>query len=325
MKRLNAICVALCVLATLPAAAQTESVSYPNRPVTWVVPFSAGSVYDNTARIIGNVLGEKLGQPVVIQNKPGASGIIGTQLVQQAKPDGYTMLYSGVSPLAIYPWLYKNLPYEPQKSFVPVNGVFDTTPILVVNAAKPYKTIGEFVDYLKKHPGEVNYGATRGGLVHLTGEMLQVASNTSMQMVPYTESAKLYADLVSGTIDGMFDFTATIRPYVEAGKVIPLAVASPQRLTAFPNVPTFRESGIDVNMTAWAIVVMPTGTPGDIVRKMSAALAEALRDPAVTKYMEQNNFGNLGHLGPEQLQKVIAEETAKYKVLVEKSGVSLEQ
>jgi tripartite-type tricarboxylate transporter receptor subunit TctC len=324
MKRLGPLCVALSLLTVLPAVAQTEPAVYPNRPVTWVVPFSPGSVYDNTARIIGNVAGDKLGQPIVIQNKPGASGIIGTQLVQQAKPDGYTMLYSGVSPLAIYPWLYKKLPYEPQKSFVPVNGVFDTTPILVVNAGRPYKTIAEFVDYLKKNPGKVNYGATRGGLVHLTGEMLQVASGTSMQMVPYTESAKLYADLISGTVDGMFDFTATIRPYVEAGKVVPLAVASAERLAAFPNVPTFKESGIDVNMTAWAIVVMPAGTPAEIVNKMSAAFAEAMRDPSVTKYMEQNNFGNLGQLGPEKLRELIVHETAKYKGLVERSGVSLE-
>ncbi len=324
MKRLGPLCVALSLLTVLPAVAQTEPAVYPNRPVTWVVPFSPGSVYDNTARIIGNVAGDKLGQPIVIQNKPGASGIIGTQFVQRAKPDGYTMLYSGVSPLAIYPWLYKKLPYEPQKSFVPVNGVFDTTPILVVNAGKPYKTIAEFVDYLKKNPGKVNYGATRGGLVHLTGEMLQVASGTSMQMVPYTESAKLYADLISGTVDGMFDFTATIRPYVEAGKVIPLAVASAERLAAFPNVPTFKESGIDVNMTAWAIVVMPAGTPTEIVNKMSAAFAEAMRDPSVTRYMEQNNFGNLGHLGPEKLRELIVHETAKYKGLVERSGVSLD-
>lgn len=324
MRGLIALGAALCLLAPLSAAAQTEQAPYPNRPITWVVPFSPGSVYDNTARMIGNALGEKLGQPVIIQNKPGASGIIGTQLVQQAKPDGYTMLYSGVSPLAIYTWLYKKLPYDPLKSFVPVNGVFDTTPILVVNAAKPYKTIVEFVDYLKKNPGKVNYGATLGGLVHLTGEMLQVATGTSMQVVPYTESAKLYADLISGTVDGMFDFTATIRPYIEAGKVVPLAVASQKRLTALPNVPTFNESGIDVNMTAWAVVVMPAGTPSEIVNRMSAAFAEAMRDPVVVKYMEQNNFGNLGDLGPDKLRDLIVSETAKFKVLVERSGVKVD-
>lgn len=323
MKRLIALCAALFMLPALPAAAQAQT-PYPNRPITWIVPFSAGSVYDNTARIIGKILGDKLGQPVIVENKPGASGIIGTQLVQQAKPDGYTMLYSGVSPLAIYPWLYKKLPYAPLTSFVPVNGVFDTTPILVVNAGKPYKTIGEFVEHLKNNPGKVNYGATLGGLVHLTGEMLQVATGTSMQVVPYTESSKLYSDLMSGTIDGMFDFTATIRPYIEAGKVIPLAVASPQRLQALPNVPTFKEGGIDVNMTAWAAVVMPAGTPSESVNKMSAAFAETMRDPAVTKYLEQNNFGNLGDLGPEKLLELIVSETAKYEVLVKRSGVSVE-
>lgn len=323
MRRLLALGAALCIVMAQPASAQTPQ-AYPNRPVTWVVPFSAGSVYDNTARIIGKVLSEKLGQPVVVENKPGASGIIGTQLVQQAKSDGYTMLYSGVSPLAIYPWLYKKLPYAPLTSFTPVNGVFDTTPILVVNASKPYKSIGEFVEHLKKNPGKVNYGATLGGLVHLTGEMLQVATGTTMQVVPYTDSAKLYADLISGTIDGMFDFTATIRPYIEAGKVIPLAVASPQRLDAFPKVPTFKESGIDVIVTAWAAVVMPAGTPPDTVSKMSAAFQEAMRDPSVAKYMEQNNFGNLGDIGPDKLRELIVSETARFKVLVERSGVSVE-
>lgn len=323
MRRLLALGAALFVAMAQPAPAQTPQ-AYPSRPVTWVVPFSAGSVYDNTARIIGKVLSEKLGQPVVVENKPGASGIIGTQLVQQAKPDGYTMLYSGVSPLAIYPWLYKKLPYAPLTSFAPVNGVFDTTPILVVNASKPYKSIGEFVEHLKKNPGKVNYGATLGGLVHLTGEMLQVATGTTMQVVPYTDSAKLYADLISGTIDGMFDFTATIRPYIEAGKVVPLAVASPQRLDAFPKVPTFKESGIDVIVTAWAAVVMPAGTPPEAINKMSAAFQETMRDPAVAKYMEQNNFGNLGDIGPDKLRELIVSETAKFKTLVERSGVSVE-
>jgi tripartite-type tricarboxylate transporter receptor subunit TctC len=324
MKRMIALCAAWCLLAPLPASAQTGEGAWPNRPVTWVVPFSTGSIYDSTARVVGNKLSEKLGQPVVIQNRPGASGIIGTQAVQQAKPDGYTMLYSGVSPLAIYVWLYKKLPYDPQKSFVPVNGVFDTTPILAVNASKPYKTVGEFVEYLKKNPGKVNYGGTLGGLQHLAGEMLQITTGTTMQLVPYTDSAKLSADLISGTIDGYFGFTDTLRPFVEAGKVIPLAVASTQRLPAFPNVPTFRESGIDVNLTAWAAVVMPEGTPSEIVNKMSAAFAETMRDPSVVKYMEQNNFGNLGEIGPEKLRQMIVSETAKFKDLVARSGVSVD-
>jgi tripartite-type tricarboxylate transporter receptor subunit TctC len=324
MKHLIALCTAVLLVAPLAASAQTGEGPYPNRPVTWVVPFSTGSIYDATARVVGARLSEKLGQPVVIQNKPGASGILGTQAVQQAKADGYTMLYSGVSPLAIYVWLYKKLPYDPQKSFVPVNGVFDTTPILAVNASKPYKTVAEFVDYLKKNPGKVNYGGTLGGLQHLAGEMLQITTGTTMQLVPYTDSAKLSADLMSGTIDAYFGFTDTLRPFVESGNVIPLAVASPQRLPAFPKVPTFKESGIDVNLTAWAAVVMPEGTPAEIVNRMSAAFQEAMRDPVVVKYMEQNNFGNLGEIGPAKLREMIVSETAKFKEIVARSGVSVD-
>jgi tripartite-type tricarboxylate transporter receptor subunit TctC len=271
------------------------------------------------------VLSEKTGQPVIVENKPGAGGIVGAEYVAQAKPDGYTMLYASSGPMATFVSLYKKLSFTPLKSFVPVNGMGDSSLLLVVNASKPYKTVEEFIDYLKKNPGKVNYGSAGAGTApHLIGEMFQIATGTSMVHVPYKVSANLYADLLSGTIDAIFDYTVVMRPHIDAGKVIPLGISREDRLKSFPNVPTFRERGLDVVLTAWSSIAMPAGTPPEIVNKMSAAFAETTRDPAVVKYNEANDFGNLGHLGPEKLKEFYISETAKFKTLVEKAGVSLD-
>lgn len=298
---------------------------YPNRAITWVVPFGAGGVTDNSARFVAKVLSEKIGQAVVVDNKPGAAGIVGTEFVAQSKPDGYTMLYGSSGPMATFPSLYKKLSYAPLKSFIPVNGMGDSALMLVVNAGKPYKTMEEFIDYLKKNPGKVNFGSSGTGTApHLIGELFQIATGTTMTHVPYKVSANLYADLLAGTIDAIFDYTVVMRPHVEAGKIVPLGMSSAQRLKSFPNVPTFKERGHDVELTAWSSIVMPAGTPPDVVKKMSDAFAETSRDPIVIKYNEENDFGNLGHMGPEKLREFFVSEAAKFKMLVEKSGATMD-
>ena len=317
---------ALLAIALSVAGAQAQQQApYPNRPITWVVPFGAGGVTDNSARFVAKVLSEKIGQAVIVENKPGAAGIVGAEYVAQAKPDGYTMVYGSSGPMATFVSLYKKLSFTPLKSFAPVHGMADSSLLLVVNASRPYKTVEEFIDYLKKNPGKVNYGSAGAGTApHLIGEMFQMATGTSMVHVPYKASANLYADLLGGTIDAIFDYTVVMRPHIEAGKVIPLGISREDRLKSFPNVPTFKERGHDVVLTAWASIAMPIGTPPEIVNKMSAAFAEASRDPAVIKYYEDNDFGNLGHLGPEKLKEFYISETAKFKTLVEKAGVSLD-
>jgi tripartite-type tricarboxylate transporter receptor subunit TctC len=235
------------------------------------------------------------------------------------------MLYASSGPMATFTSLYKKLSYKPLESFIPVNGMGDSSLLLVANASKPYKTVEEFVDYLKKNPGKVNYGSAGAGTApHLIGEMFQMATGTSMLHVPYKVSANLYADLLSGTIDVIFDYTVVMRPHIEAGKVRPLGISREDRLKSFPNVPTFKERNIDVVLTAWSSIAMPAGTPPEVVKKMSDAFAETTRDPAVIKYNEDNDFGNLGHLNPEKLKAFYVSEAAKFKTLVEKAGVSLD-
>jgi tripartite-type tricarboxylate transporter receptor subunit TctC len=307
------------------AAAQAQQAPYPNKPVTWVLGSGAGGVVDNSARFVAKVLSEKLGQQVIVDNKPGAGGIIGAEVVAQAKPDGYTMLYASQSQMSTFPHLYKKLSYNPLTSFVAVSGMGDSSLLMVVNAAAPYKTLEEFIAYAKKNPGKINFGSSGAGTsTHLLGEMLQMATGINMLHVPYRQPTNLYSDLMSGTVDVIFDFTVVMRPHVQAGKLRALAISRADRLKTFPDVPTFKERGLDIELTAWASLAMPAGTPPEIVNKMAAAMAEAARDPAVIKYFEENDFGNLGHLGPEKLKAFYVSESEKFKKVVEKAGVSLD-
>lgn len=313
------------LLALGSVTAQAQPAPYPNRPVTWVLGSGAGGVVDNSARFVAKVLSEKLGQTVVIENKPGAGGIIGAEAVAQAKPDGYTMLYASQSQMATFPFLYKKLSYDPLKSFVAVNGMGDSSLLLVVNAAAPYKTIEEFVDYARKNPGKLNFGSTGAGTSpHLLGEMLQMATGITMTHVAYKQPSALYADLMSGTVDMAFDFSVVVRPFIEGGKMRALGISRADRLKTFPDVPTFKERGLDIELTAWASLAMPAGTPPEIVNRMAKAMQEATQDPSVIKYFADNDFGNLGHLGPEQLRAFYVSEGVKFRKVVEKAGVTLD-
>jgi tripartite-type tricarboxylate transporter receptor subunit TctC len=298
---------------------------YPNRPITWVIPSGAGSASDVNARTVAKVLGEKIGQPILIDNRPGAGGIVAAEFVAQAKPDGYTMLYATSGPAATFAAFYKKLSYQPLQAFVPVHGFLNTDFVLVANASKPYKTVAELVDYLKKNPGKVNY-ASQGTATtpHLAGELLQMATDTKMEHVPYKTAANFYADLLAGNVDIVFDYGASVKPYIETGKVIPIATTAAERLKNFPNVPTLKESNVDMVFGGWSCIVMPAGTPPAIVNKMSADFAASMKDPSVVKYLEANDYGTLTHLGPADLKAFIASEIERFKKLSEKTGISLD-
>lgn len=324
--RLSAIASLTCLGIMLAGpGANAQSSNYPNRPVTMVVGSGTGGIVDTTARFYAKILSDKIGQPVIVDNKPGAAGIVGVEAVANAKPDGYTMLYATQGPFATFPYLYKKLSFKPLESFVTVHGMVDTALLLMVNSSAPYKTLDELIDYLKKNPGKVNFGSTGVGTAnHLTGELFQQATGTKMFHVPYKTSSSQYADLLSGTIDVIFDFTVAMRPQIEAGKLRALAISRDTRIKNLPDVPTFKERGLDVIVTAWSALVMPAGTPQDIVSKMSSAFAQAMRDPAALKYNEDNDFGSLGHLGPSDLRQFFISESEKFKQVVERSGVSLD-
>jgi tripartite-type tricarboxylate transporter receptor subunit TctC len=295
---------------------------YPDRPLTWVVPFGPGTVTDNSARVVAKVLAEKIGQPVLIENKPGAGGIVGTEFVMNAKPDGYTFLYGSSGPMATYSSLYKKLSYSTLKSFTPVHAMAASPLIMVVNAASPYKNVKEFVEYAKANPDKVNFGTSGAGTSqHLTGELLQMAAGFKMTHIAYKAGASQMTDLLAGNIQVMFEYSSVVKPQIEAGKLRPLGITTAQRLKNMPDVPTFAEQGLpEVQISAWAVIMLPANAPADVVAKLAGAFGETMRDPAILAYYDSTDSVTLGHIGPKEMPAFIESETVKFGRLVEKSG-----
>jgi len=313
---------AAAALAVAPPAAQADD--YPSKPIVWILP-SAGTVSDNTARFMSPIMAEKLGQPVVIDNKPGAGGIISFEAGAAAKPDGYTILFGSSGPLATYPFTHKKLSYDPTKSFEPVHGFGSSPLVLVVNAKSPFKTYQELVDYAKANPDKLNFGTVGvGSAQHLTTVLMMQSAGVQMSHIPYKATSNVVTDLLGGTLDLMFDFASVLKPQIEAGAFRPLGISGPQRLPSLPDVPTFAEQGSpDIQFSAWSVLLAPAGTPKPVIDKLAAAFDATLRDQRVIDY--HNNVGaGLIMTGPDDTVRYIAERTAVMKALVEKAGIQPE-
>jgi len=310
------------IASTRPTIASSD---YPNRPITLIVPFSAGGNSDTSSRLIARLLSEKLGQTVVVDNKPGAGGILGMEIGAIAKPDGYTLIFSSSGQMATYPWLYKKLSFDPAKSFIAIRAGASNPYLMVFNPSKPYKTLPEFIEYAKKHPDAINYGSVGNGSAgHLAGELLQQLTGTKMTHVPYKLSPSLYADLLSGVLDIGFEFPSSMKANIEMGKVIPVAIASDARMKNFPNVPTFAELGYpDMKIAAWGVFLAPAGTPAPIIEKLDTALAEVLKTTTMTEYYSVGDSLVLD-IGRDKFPEFLARESAQMKVLVERSGATVE-
>lgn len=322
MKALNLLTAALLIIFATNACAADD---YPNRTITMIVPYSPGSAADNSMRPFTRVLSQKLGQTVVIDNKPGAGGILGMEIGAAAKPDGYTLIFGSSGPMATFPSLYKKLSFDPAKSFIAIRAGALNPYVLVFNPSKPYKTLPEFVDYAKKHPDTINYGSVGSGSAgHLGGELLQQLTGIKMTHVPYKVSASLMADLLSGVLDIGFEFPSGTRSHIETGRLIAVAMASDARMKNFPTVPTFAELGYpDMKIAAWSSFEVPAGTPPDIVKKLDAAIAETLKDPIMTEYYSIGDSVVLD-IGHEKFPAFLAGETARLRVLVERSGATVD-
>lgn len=312
---------ALGLLALTPLAAQAQT--FPTKAITIIVPFSAGGTTDILARVLGQFISKDLGQPVIIDNRAGAGGNIGTQLVARAAPDGYTILMGTVGTHAINQSLYPKLAFDPIKDFAPLTRVALVPNLLVANPAQPFKTVKELMAYAKANPGKVTFGSSGSGTsIHLSGELFKQMAGVDIQHVAYKGSAPAVNDLLGNHIAIMFDNMPSAISHVKAGKLRPLAVTTAQRSPALPDVPTIAEAGVPgYEATSWFGLLAPAKTPAPVVARLNASILKALADPDVKKKLLEQGAEPAGET-PAQFAAFIASETVKWGKIVKQSGAT---
>lgn len=310
-------------LALAPAHGATAQ-TWPDRPVTMIVPFPAGAAVDALARTTGTVLSETFGKPFVVENRVGAGGNIGGAAVAKAPPNGYTLLFGTPSPIAINKLMYKGLNYDSEKDFTPIVLAAKSPLMIATKLGFPAKTFADLVTYAKQNPGKVNVGNPGNGtLGHITAELVQQFAGVTMTNVPYRGSAPLLTDLLGGQIDIAMDFMPTYVPHVTDGKIRALAVTTSRRSTQLPDVPTVQEAGFQgFEATAWYAMVAPTGTPREIVSKLNRAVNDFLSSDKGKTFLGQNGLEGVGG-SPEDLKTFIDAELAKWKPVIEAAKIAM--
>jgi tripartite-type tricarboxylate transporter receptor subunit TctC len=307
-------------LAFAPICAQ----GYPTRPVTIVVPFAPGSTTDVVARLLGGKLHERLGQPFMVEHKPGSGAVIAAHAVAKAAPDGHTLLVGTSASMAINPTLRKNLPYDPLADFIPLALVARGAFILVANAALPIHSVQNLIDFAKESRGPLAYGSTGPGSPHhLYGELLNSVAGIRMTHVPYRGSVQPLHDVVAGQIQLMFCDFALAGEMISAGKVRPLGVTTRKRLSVLPDVPALAEAGIpEFDAASWILLAAPSGTPREIVEKLRVELQTILALPEIASWMVKAGLTPGENLSVEALQGFVRSEIAFWGRLVHKAGIA---
>ncbi len=303
--------------------------NYPSRPIHWIVPFSPGGPTDSYSRPVAQKLSEILGQPVVVENVPGAGASIGMDRVAKSAPDGYTIGLATTGTHSINPSLYgKRLPHDTSRDFTPLTLGVRYVNVLVINPKLGINSVAELVSYAKANPGKVTYGsAGNGSSTHLSGEALSLVTGVPMQHIPYRGSALALADVVAGNITFMFDILITSIPQAKSGRVKALAVTSDRRSPYAPDVPTMAESGVqgfsEAGSDLWFGIVGPAGIPKPIVTKLNESLIAAMRSPDMRERASAAGF-ELWTSSPEQFAEVIRTDRAKWTKIVEASGAKID-
>jgi tripartite-type tricarboxylate transporter receptor subunit TctC len=316
-------CAGAILAISVPAAATADSAAYPIRPIQIFVPFAAGSASDVITRILLNRMTTILGQNFVVENRPGAGGNTGTEAAAHAAPDGYTLVMSTSGPLAANKALFKDLGYDPQKDFAPIC-LFATMPnVVVINSKLPPKTLPELITYAKAHPKQLNYGSVGiGSSQHLAGAYFEQLTGTELVHVPYRNIAAYTPDFLSGQVPLGFQLLPNVLGLIKSGDARALAVASSNRMTALPEVPTAAEAGLPgYESAAWLALLAPANTDKAIVDKLYAAAQEAMKDPnLLARFAEQGAEPMV--LGPDDLTKFIASEITKWAEVIGKIGIA---
>ena len=312
------------VILGLAAFAATGVHAYPTKPVKLIVPFAAGGPIDVMGRLVAQWLSSALGQQVVVDNRPGASGAIGTRAAAAAAPDGHTLLVGSVTTLATGPLLTKNPGYDPVKDLVPVALLGRTPFALVVAPRVPATTPQELVAYARANPGKLNFGTPIGTLAHLTGELFRIRTGIDIVVIPYKGAATAVTDVLAGQVDMTFEPTSVLVTHIHDGKVRPLAVTGTARSPRLPQVPTMIESGVaGFTSYSWTGILAPAGTPDDIVDTLNGAINQGLKSAGMSSSLER--LGAEAQAGsPQDFAAFMAEETLKWGAIVKSSGVRLD-
>lgn len=323
MNRARPLLAALALAAAGASAQAPSQGAWPARPIHLIVPFPAGSSPDLIARMISEKLPQSLGQPVIVENRPGAGGNLGTGLVARAAPDGYTIGLSIPGPLAVNTVLYKKMAYDPFRDLAPVSLVGASPNLLVVDPKLGVKSVAGFVALAKSQPGKLNYGSVGAGSAsHLTMELFKEAAGIDLVHVPYPGSPQVNAAIVGGQIAAGFVVPATAMPLVQAGRLEALAVTSSARSVVLPELPTLAESGYPrVVSTAWDAVVAPAKTPKPIIERLSRSIAAVVKSPEVGEKMIRIYFQPIGST-PEQLEKLMRSEVERWAPVIRKTGAT---
>lgn len=302
-------------------AAPAAELPYPTRPIRMVLPASPGGPVDVIARTVGAGLAEALGQQIVMDNRAGAGGIIGAEIVARATPDGYTLMFAHSGPLAIEAAIHSKLPYHPLKDFAPVSLVAASPYALIVNPATPAKSVKELVALAKSRPGKFHYASGGVGTgIHMAGELLNLAAGLKMVHVPYKGAGPSMAALMSGEVDMMFNGVSSALPHVKAGRLRALAISTAQRSPLLPDLPTVAESGLRYETSGWYGLVAPARTPKTVTARLQSHLLKALNTPEMKERLASQGIDGIAST-PERLTQHLREEIDKWTAVVKAAGL----
>lgn len=308
-------------LGATPALAQAD---FPSKPIRLVVPFTPGGVTDTGARVVAERLGARLGQQVVVDNRPGASGNIGTQAVATAAPDGHTLVLGFDGTLVINPHVFAKVPFDTLRDFVPVSKIGDTALVIVTHPSVPAKTLPELIAYSKSLAGGLSYGSSgTGGTPHIAAEMLKVRTGANFLHVPYKGGGQALADVVGGQLPMLYTAVAGALPFIERGQVRAIAISSAQRLPSLPNVPTVAETVPGFEVNSWIGILAPAKTPKPIVERIQRELHAVVNEPAVKERLAKLGISSVGNTPAEFAQEIQA-DLKKYAGVVKDAGIKIE-
>ena len=310
----------VCALA-LPAHAQ----SYPSKPVRMIVPYPPGGGNDTFGRLFAAKLGERTGQPFLVENRPGAGTMIGTEAAAKSAPDGYTILLSSIATHALSPNLYSRVPYDPIKDFAPITLLGIAPTVLVINQELPAKSLQELISLAKSKPGALAYASGGNGTPpHINAEVFKAVAGVDLLHVAYKGGGPALTDLMAGRVHVMLDTAASAMPHVRGGKLRALALSAPKRSAEYPDLPTFAEAGLpQYDTNAWYSMHAPAGTPADIVRRLNRELVAILKDPEILARFKQLSTDPVGNT-PEEFGAFVKVELDKYARIIKAAGIKLD-